>query len=260
MHEEKNSQEEIRIDADLHTHTLASGHAYGTIDEMAASAAGRGLKMIAITDHGPRMPGAFHRYYFGNLSAVPRQLHGVEILKGVETNIQTDGSLDMPREELLSLDFVCAGLHTDAGYEGKSKKDHTRALLKAISHPLVDMITHPINRSLPCDLPEVVRQARKEDVILEINAASYAGGVTSFRGDIDAMKDLCHLALRYDSLTLSLNSDAHFHTNVGEVSDVLNMVIDAGLSAERLINSNLDKTKEFLERRDSPREKEKDGS
>ena len=44
--------------ADLHMHTLVSGHAYGTIREMAADAAQRNLQLIGITEHGPGVPGA----------------------------------------------------------------------------------------------------------------------------------------------------------------------------------------------------------
>ena len=42
---------------DMHTHTVASGHAYNTIYEMAQSAADKGLELLGIADHGPAMPG-----------------------------------------------------------------------------------------------------------------------------------------------------------------------------------------------------------
>ena len=45
------------IIADLHMHTLVSGHAFGTIREMAASASEKGLQLIGITEHGPGLPG-----------------------------------------------------------------------------------------------------------------------------------------------------------------------------------------------------------
>ena len=34
----------MRVEIDTHTHTLASGHAYNTMNEMAKAAAGKGLK------------------------------------------------------------------------------------------------------------------------------------------------------------------------------------------------------------------------
>lgn len=43
----------MRIELDTHTHTLASGHAYNTINEMIQAAADRNLKLLAITEHAP---------------------------------------------------------------------------------------------------------------------------------------------------------------------------------------------------------------
>ena len=40
---------------DIHTHTVASGHAYNTIYEMAQSASRKGLALLGISDHGPAM-------------------------------------------------------------------------------------------------------------------------------------------------------------------------------------------------------------
>ena len=55
---------------DLHTHTIASGHAYNTLREMAKAAADRGLEILGITEHAPMMPGTCHNYYFHNLNAM----------------------------------------------------------------------------------------------------------------------------------------------------------------------------------------------
>ena len=42
---------------DIHTHTLASVHAYSTIREMAAAAKAKGLALLGISDHAPALPG-----------------------------------------------------------------------------------------------------------------------------------------------------------------------------------------------------------
>ena len=54
----------MNYEFDLHTHTIASGHAYSTIKEMAHSAAQKGLKLLGITEHAPKMPGTCHDFYF----------------------------------------------------------------------------------------------------------------------------------------------------------------------------------------------------
>ena len=53
---------------DMHTHTLASGHAYNTIREMTYAAKIKGLELLGITEHAPQMPGSCHEFYFSNLS------------------------------------------------------------------------------------------------------------------------------------------------------------------------------------------------
>ena len=51
---------------DVHTHTLASGHAYNTIREMAMAASEKGLELLGITEHGIAMPGTCNAFYFDN--------------------------------------------------------------------------------------------------------------------------------------------------------------------------------------------------
>lgn len=72
---------------DVHTHTIASGHAYNTIKEMAQSASEKGLELLGITEHAMKMPGTCHSFYFANLKMLERKMFGVEMLFGVELNI-----------------------------------------------------------------------------------------------------------------------------------------------------------------------------
>ena len=72
---------------DTHTHTIASGHAYNTIDEMTRYAQKIGLANFAITEHAPKMPGSSNKLYFYNLYTVPKEKYGVHRLMGCELNI-----------------------------------------------------------------------------------------------------------------------------------------------------------------------------
>ena len=72
---------------DIHTHTIASGHAYNTIYEMAQSASRKGLALLGISDHGPAMEGSASKHYFRSGRCIPRELYGVKILFGCELNI-----------------------------------------------------------------------------------------------------------------------------------------------------------------------------
>ena len=82
---------------DLHTHTIACGHAYNTLYEMAQSASEKGLALFGSSDHAPAMPGSCHEYYFTNFRVIPRVLYRMPILMGAELNIlDFDGQVDLP--------------------------------------------------------------------------------------------------------------------------------------------------------------------
>ena len=90
---------------DLHSHTIASGHAYNTRNEMVAAAKRRGLEMYAITEHAPAMPGSCHRMYFMNYRVLPREYQGMAVLYGVELNIlDYAGNVDLPESVLKEMD------------------------------------------------------------------------------------------------------------------------------------------------------------
>lgn len=235
----------IKIEADLHTHTLSSGHAYSTMDELARAAADKALELIAITDHGPNMPGGPHEYYFGNLKVVPDKIHGVRILKGIEANILEDGKLDLAEDLLDSLDFVAAGLHADTGHSLVSKEDYTEATVKAIQNPYVDMITHPANLKFPIDFTEVVKAASENEVLIEINASSFHKDKIGKRGDVEKSVKLARLAKKCGVL-LSLNTDTHYHTQVGDISSLDYIIKKADLRSKHVINTSWEWVMNFL--------------
>ena len=72
---------------DAHTHTVASGHAYSSLQEMAKAAADMGLEVLGITEHGPSVPGTCPTLYFKNMFVVPRRMYGIRLLMGCEINI-----------------------------------------------------------------------------------------------------------------------------------------------------------------------------
>ncbi len=246
----------MKIKADLHLHTVASGHAYNTITEMAISARDKGLKMIAITDHGPLMPGGPHDYYFGNLRILPEVIEDVRVLKGVEANIMSNGEIDLNEDRLMQLDFVAAGIHADANYDFHSKVKNTEATIRAIKNPYVDMITHPANRFYPIDPEKVILAAAEYNVIIEINASSFDHLRIGKRGDRELCLKLCQLAHEY-RVPVSLNSDAHFHTDVGNIGCLLPIIRAGGLTKEDIINTAVTKIENFLIKKGKGVEKQK---
>ena len=63
--------------ADLHTHSILSGHAFGTVREMAMEAVGRNMQILGVTEHGPGIPGTCDPIYFRNFIYAPRKLYVV---------------------------------------------------------------------------------------------------------------------------------------------------------------------------------------
>ena len=117
---------------DVHTHTIASGHAYNTIMEMAKAGFDKGLKLLGITEHAPMMPGTCHAMYFHNLKVVPRTMCGIELMLGAELNIlDYDGHIDLDTRVLKQLELKIASLHSVCIQPG-TRKENTQAVLGAI--------------------------------------------------------------------------------------------------------------------------------
>ena len=122
---------------ETHYHTIASGHAYSTVLEGVMYAKRYGMKGLAVTDHGPAMPGAPHIWHFGNQSAIGEEVDGIRIFRGAEANIMDyDGGLDITEEFLKKLDWVIASYHVGC-CPPSSVEDHTRGYLKVLENPYV---------------------------------------------------------------------------------------------------------------------------
>lgn len=236
----------MKIVADLHTHTVASGHAYGTIWEAARQAREIGLELVAVTDHGPAMPGGTHRYYFGNLPILPPVIEGVAILKGVEANIlDTQGALDVSARYLGKLDWVAAGLHSDC-IEPGSVEENTAAIQNTIKSGLVDVIVHPGNPRFPIDHEAFVETAWGYGVAIEINNASLT--LPHRRGSDRNCNVIARLAAKR-GVMVSLGSDAHSPWQLGVLDAALALATESGLPENQVLNVSVEKIREFLSRR-----------
>lgn len=240
----------MNIRIDTHTHSLASGHAYSTIDDLARAARKRGLYGFVLTDHGPAMPGTTHLYHFGNLRILPKKINGVRFYMGVEANIIDDrGTIDMPLYNLTRLDYVLAGLHEICKEPG-SIEQNTKAMIAAIANPMVDAIAHPGNPSYPVDFVEVVNAARAYGKALEINNGSFRVRP----GSEDGCSRMAALCAKEGALVVCA-SDAHYWRDVGNVSLALNLIKKAGIDNEKVINSSVQGFEAFIAARKETREK-----
>ena len=226
----------MRLLADLHTHTVASGHAFSTVTELANAAAARGLELIAFTDHGPSVPGGAHPWYFWNTKAVPPVIAGVRVLAGCEANVaDTPNGIDLPDEVLARLDMVAVGFHPLTGFDERDVARNTTALVRAIRNPLVDVVTHPGNaEEFPVDLAEVVAAALASGVALELNDHSFDAASTR-SASIDCERAFA-IAARDAGAMISIGSDAHYHTQVGHFERAIAVAEEIGFPVERVID------------------------
>lgn len=227
---------------DTHTHTVASGHAYSTIMENAKEASKKGLKLICMTDHGPKMPGGSHIFHFGNLKVMPKEIYGVEILKGVEANIvDRDGNLDIPEEILKRLDVVIASLH-DVCFPYRDVDSNTEAIINAMKNPYVDIIGHPGNPIFDIDVDKVLEAAKEYDTCIEINNSSF---VSSRVGSYDNCLLIAKKASE-KNVKICVGSDAHISFDVGRFDKALEVIEKANLDENLILNTDVDKFKEYL--------------
>ncbi len=164
--------------SDLHVHSIWSD-GKGTTEEMAAAAIARNFTHMAFCDHSPLLMKKYSdASYFSRqaleIDTLQKQFHnGFTILKGVEVDILPDGSLDLPDEILRKMDIVVASMHVALD---QPLEIATNRLIRAIEHPLVNIIGHPGGRIYPMvdlvdlDWERVYRAAAYNQVALEINS------------------------------------------------------------------------------------------
>jgi putative hydrolase len=222
---------------------VASGHAYSTVNEMAQEASRKGLQALAITDHGPALPGGPHLYHFGAMRFIPPWISGVRILCGVEANIiDRQGSLDMPDSYLAKLDFALAAFHEDCGFNNQGIDRNTDAVLQAMRHPRVKAIAHAGNPAFPVHLEELVQGSLQTGTALEINNSSFA---MSRKGSRPYCEQLASLIARSEALVI-VGSDAHISQGVGEFDNALEVLLEAGIRSEQVVNSSYKTLMAFL--------------
>jgi len=236
--------------ADTHMHTIASGHACGTIWEMAKAASSKDLELIIITDHGPALPGAPHKYYFSTLVWLPPVIEGVEVLRGVEANIiDAQGTLDLEDHFLAMLDWVAVGLHDDCFAPG-SRDENTAALLSVIRSGRADVIVHPGNPRFPIHHRAFVAALADAGMAMEMNNSSL---VSPFRrGSEVNCEELGKLAIEY-GVPIVLGSDAHTPWQVGEINHAYKLAASCGIHPEQILNFTADGVRKFLAKRGKKR-------
>ena len=237
---------QYRMIYDHHTHTTFS-HGKGSIEDNVKVAVEKGLKSIAITDHGPghltygidRNKIKVMRDEIERLKLVYPQ---IEILLGVEANtLRVAPYIDLTEEEKKGLDIVLAGYHFGilragmvpnyisnhtglfAGDSSSLKVANTAMILNALYENDIAILTHPGDKG-PFDIEDIAKTCVDTNTMIEINAKHK-------HLTIDEIK----LASKYD-VKFVIGSDAHISSKVGSFEEPLKRALEAGLDPERIVN------------------------
>lgn len=240
----------MRILSDYHTHTIFS-HGKGTIEENVDAARKIGLKILAISDHGPGHMGfGIKKRKYKEMRRIIDELNerydDIEILLGLEANIlDIDGHLDVDDEILEMNDILLAGYHfgskpvrlvrdmmhhagnylsKNGKHNAKLMEANTVSLINAMQRYNIDVLTHPGAKG-PIDVKRVAKAAAETNTALEINASH--GFLT-----VNQIKE----AMEYD-IKFSINSDAHHPNDIGNFVKAVRRAEAAGLTYDRILNA-----------------------
>jgi DNA polymerase (family 10) len=233
----------------LHAHTNASD-GVDTLEVMARATLERGYEYFGVSDHSKSA------HYAGGLSVekITKQHRAVErlnksfgkdfrILKGIESDILADGSLDYSDPVLARFDFVVASIH---GQFRLDKKAQTERLLRAIANPYTTILGHMTGRQLlrrpgyEVGIETVLKSCAAHGVAVEINA-------NPWRLDLDWRWHEKALAF---GCMMSINPDAHSTNELDLTHWGVEMARKGGVPAGRVLNClSLDELLHYLDRR-----------
>lgn len=243
-------KEKFRITADYHTHTIYSRvgpyfHGKGKIVENVAAAVGKGLKEVAITDHGPT------DFYGLSLKNIPqmrediaeavKRFPRIKVFLGVEADIvDTPNGLDVAPEDFALFDFVNAGYHyvpnchmiqnwlafrfpCPKSIREKLRKQNTERIVKALTGNNIKILTHPGDKAY-IDTHAVAKACEETGTLVEINARHR-------HPDCEELRIFASYNVKF-----VISSDAHRPEKVGRYMKSMALALDAGIDPARIVN------------------------
>jgi len=232
--------EESDIRGVLHVHTTWSDGLH-SLREMCEYARELGYAYIGITDHSQS---AFYANglksdrvlaQMDEIDALNAEMGPFRILKGIESDILNDGSLDYEPALLEKFDFVIASVHSNLKM---NREKATERVVRAIENPYTTILGHPTGRLLlsregyPLDWDAVLDACARRGVAIELNANPY-------RLDLD----WTHIpeALRR-GIRISINPDAHSKDGIHDIRYGVLAARKGGLTAQGCLNAAADST------------------
>ena len=229
---------------DLHTHSIAGGHAYSTFQENVAAAYAKGLSVYGFSEHAPAMPGGPHPYFFENFKVLPDEYKGMRVLKGCEANIiDLEGHFDLDDSVLARMDYVIASMHLPCVTSGTAR-ENTDCLIKVMDNPVVQIIGHPDDSRYPLEYDRLVQAAGEKRVLLEVNNTSLSP--KSFRkGGLENVQTYLSLCKEY-GVPVIVGTDSHFAPQIGDFTYADKVLKDIDFPEELVVNTSVEKLREYI--------------
>ena len=239
----------LHIRGDLHMHTTWSD-GRDSIMHMVLSSRQLGYEYVAITDHSERSWASRKLLSLEvplqreEIDTVRSHAPGIEILHGVEVDIMPDGSLDFNDGTLEGFDIVLASLHDANGQDGRRLTDR---YLQAMRHPLVNVITHPANRSPALSDGYELDFDRLFEVAVETGTAMEIDGAP---GHLDMDGRVARRAADA-GVTIAINSDCHRAEALGrQMSFGIGTARRGWVGPEQVLNTRgIDGVRQFVARK-----------
>ncbi len=238
----------MKILVDTHTHTIASGHAYNTMEEMICYASKKGMEVLCITEHGPAMPGSCHEFYFSNMHILKKKKTPIKVLFGCEANIiNSSGKLDLSDFSCSRQDIIIASLHKATFTSLNTKENNTNALIGACHNPNVSILGHIDDGTFPIDYRKVVEVAKATNTIVELNNSSQnpEGFRINTRENALTVLQLC----KELEVPICMSSDAHMKEEIGDFCYIKKLLIESDFPESLIINSDKDTFLSYLNKK-----------
>ena len=218
----------------IHNHTIASGHAYSTLQEMVKAASEKGIEYFGITEHAPSLPGAIDPMYFRNYGIIPREMYGVKLLMGSELNIlDSEGTIDLDERHYAFMDIRLAGIHKLCWTPG-TKDQNTDGLLKVMHNKWVNVISHPGDGTAELHFEPIVLASRESSTVLEINSSSLIPQRNKAAARPNNL-EILRLCRKYD-VPVIISSDAHISFSVADYRYALPLLEECNFPEELVLN------------------------
>ncbi|MBT5977405.1 MAG: PHP domain-containing protein, partial [Flavobacteriales bacterium] len=231
----------------LHNHSTYSDGIHD-LRKMAEHLKMNGYEYFGISDHsktavyagGLRSDDILRQHL--EIDELNKDLAPFKILKGIESDILSDGSLDYETDILKSFDFIVASIHSNMKMDEETAN---RRLLRAIENPYTSILGHPTGRLLlsrpgyPIDHRMIIDACAANNVSIELNS-------NPMRLDIDwTWIPYC----MEKGVKISINPDAHRIEGFDHMRYGVMTARKGGLTKEMTLNAlKLDSLETYFRR------------